>query len=305
MSNIWDNDEPFHDGAPVFRNGKYEEPETYTPVPETMIPNNTVLVTQVPAQNQDEYNLDELTEQVSLDDDEDYSEVLSDARLRLEQGKLYELIMNHDLFNDVDADPRAAKSVQKQIRKWAKTQMEIMLGMTPDPSSQPASFISSPFNDLEVTVLKKLASAASKGATESEEANTVSAPPAPVVKKKTTLNSIGPSKTKPQVQPTKPIQKKAEPIKRESKPKQPEINQKGLLTGKTLAEMTEEEKQEKIKENIERNRGKIATSPNRLPQPDYATREMLAYSQVSRATAPGKGNLSAAIMASLKGSGKI
>lgn len=304
MSNMWD-DETFHDGAPVLVNGQWQEPETYIPAPDTVVRANKAKEMQAQQSiNEDDFDLEELTEQVSLDDeDEDYSEVLSDARLRLEQGKLYELIMNHELFNDVEADPRAAKSVQKQIRKWAKTQMEIMLGMTPDPSTQPSAFISSPFNDLEVTVLKKLASAASKGATESEEANVVTVAPVPVAKKKPTLNSIGSSK--PKLVVSKPIQRKTEPLKREAKSKQPEINQKGLLTGKTLDEMTPEEKQEKVRENIERNKGKVVIPSDRLPQPDYATREMIAYSQVSRATAPGKGNLSAAIMASLKGSGKI
>lgn len=314
MSNIWD-DEPFHDGAPVLQNGEWMDPQTYSPVPDTQINHPLASVMQVQRVQEDE-ELPELVLQED-DDDEDYAGVLSDARLRLEQGKLYEMIMNHNLFDDVDADPRAAKSVQKQIRKWAKNQMEIMLGMAPDPPMHPEGFTSSPFNGLEVIVLKKLASVYSKGETESEAAESVPQPePVAPTPKKKTLNSIGSSKPKnaqtpgpgkparAKVEQAKPIQNKVEPIKREAKLKQ-EVSKEGVLTGKMLHEMTEQEKQQKIQDNIERNKGKIIVPADRIPQPDYATREMLAYSQVSKVMNPGKNNLSAAIMSALKNTGKI
>jgi hypothetical protein len=46
--------------------------------------------------------------------------------------------------------------------------------------------------------------------------------------------------------------------------------------------------------------------PDRAPMPDFATQEMLALSQSSRAmSSTGKGNLSALIVANLKNSGKL
>jgi hypothetical protein len=306
--NFWDDQEPFRDGAPQLVDGKWQEPETYTPAPE-----NTIQRKAAPRQQSEpeEMNVEELTEQVAQEDDEeDFESVLSDARLRLEQGKLYEMLMNHDLFEGVEADPKAAKSVQRQIRGWAKTQMEIMLGMRQEQTIQ-NTIVSSPFNELEVTILKKLASAASKGATESEEANisTQSRPEQPPKKK--TLNTLGSgtNKTKPVTQP-KPIQKKVEPIQRPKQNRQnlpPEMEPDYEPLSKPLHEMTSAELVERDKEALERQRNrKAALPPDRVPMPDYAQQEMMATMQVSRAVGnPTKGNLSAMIMANLKGAGKI
>jgi len=305
---IWDDEEPFRDGAPSFEGGQWKETETYTPAPDNAIRAAKIKEAQaIAAQSQEEYNVEELTEQVAEDEDEDFTEVLSDARLRLEQGKLYELIMNHSLFDGVDADPRAAKSVQKQIRTWAKTQMEIMLGMRQEPTV--AGMVSSPFNNLEVDVLKKLASAASKGATESEEANEAPTVSVPVIQKKKTLNSIGSSKPQQKSLP-KPVQKKVEPIQRVAKPKvnlPPEMEPDYEPLDKAIHEMTAAELAERDRQALERQRTRKAALPaDRAPMPSFETQEMLALSQVSRATGNiGKGNLSALIVANLKGAGKI
>lgn len=122
---------------------------------------------QAPVQNTEYVSEDAQEEQ----EEEDFSTVLSDARLRLEQGRLYEMIMNNDLFDGTEADQKAVKHVQRQIRNFAKEQMEIMLGMRQEPSQQQALLAENfPFNDLEVEALKALASAATKGATQAPEA---------------------------------------------------------------------------------------------------------------------------------------
>jgi len=289
--NIWDDEEPFMDGAPAFENGQWKEPDTYTPAPDNMINAEKIKEARALAAQQpieEDYDLDELTEQVSQDDDDDdFTEVLSDARLRLEQGKLYEMVMNHGLFDGVEADPRAAKSVQKQIRKFAKEQMEIMLGMRQEQTLANNAIVSSPFNDLEVTILKKLASAASKGATESEEAQVQT--PTPVQaqpQKKKTLNSIG---NKPQAKPQpKSIQKRVEPIQRTAKPKldlPPEFEPDYEPLSKPVHKMTAAELAERDRQAAERQKARTSAMPaNRAPYPDYATREMLAMSQANRAT---------------------
>ena len=51
------------------------------------------------------------------DEEEDMSSVMVDANLRLEMGRLYQMILKHDLFGETDADPRAIKNVQREIRK--------------------------------------------------------------------------------------------------------------------------------------------------------------------------------------------
>jgi hypothetical protein len=313
MSNIWDDQEPFRDNPVEFKSGGWKEAETYTPAPDNNILRQSTVAQPHQESDYDEEMIEELADQASEEDEEDYSDVLSDARLRLEQGRLYEMVIQHSLFEGLDADPRAIKSVQNQIRKFARERMEIMLGIRQEESTANNSFVSSPFNDLEVIVLKKMASTFSKGATESEEASVpqevmqVTAP-----KKKTTLNSIGTSKpkieqTKPKIAPkvqAKPIQKAGEPIKRAAKPKL-EVNAEGLLTGKALHEMTEAEKQEKIKQNIENQKGKIAAMPkDRMPMPDYNTMEMLAQTQASKGVGTlTKNNFTPLIMAALKKKG--
>lgn len=113
-----------------------------------------------------EYDLSNYEEEA---DEDDYSAVLSDARLRLEQGRLYEMLMNHDIFDGLAADAAAVKSVQRQIRKWAKEQMEIMLGMRRETAKVERLDIEFPFNQVEVEVLKLVAKTASKGRTENSD----------------------------------------------------------------------------------------------------------------------------------------
>ena len=307
---FWDDQEPFRDGAPQLINGQWQEQETYVPASDTAIRAAKVKEAQVIAKQEEkmEYNeeVEELLEQVS-DEEEDYTEVLSDARLRLEQGKLCELIMNHSLFEGVDADPRAAKSVQNQVRRFAKEQMEIMLGMR--QASAAPNVVSSPFNGLEVEILKKLASAASKGATETEEAQE-SVPEPTVQPKKKTLNSIGSGPSKAQQVLKKPLQKKSEPLQRKASPRRelpPEFEPDYEPLNKPIHQMTPSELAERDKQASERQRNRKAAQPaDVVPMPDYAAQEMLALSQVSRAVGmPKPGSLSSMIVANLKNAGKM
>lgn len=144
-------------------------------------------------------------EEVEVEEEEDdYSTVLSDARLRLEQGRLYEMLMNNSLFQDLDVDPKAVKFVEKKVKNFAKEQMEIMLGMRQEQQRVEggAQFVS-PFNDLEVEALKMVASSVSKGATQAPEAQTFtkSSPSPQAPPKRTSLTPIGGNTTK-----TKPAQ---------------------------------------------------------------------------------------------------
>lgn len=129
--------------------------------------------------------------------EEDYSNILDDARLRLEQGRLYEMVMKHNLFENLDADPKAALIVQKQIVKFAKEQMEIMLGMRQPKSQTNYDVVSSPFNDLEVKLLKEFASKMSGGKSAEAGANKIAQK----------LNSIGsPSRPQREMAPVQPRQ---------------------------------------------------------------------------------------------------
>ncbi len=246
---------------------------------------------QVPVE-EPEYETDEEQEE------EDTVSVLSDARLRLEMGKLYELIMKHDLFEGVDSDPKAMKTVQKEIRSYAQERMEIMLGMRQEKQEAAAGFPMElfPFNSLEVDTLKALAAAATKG--ESRDAAPLDlSSQKPAVR--TTLNPIGQrSPTHAPKAPAKKLQAKPQtPVKREVNAKiqrileeegltMDEINQvfdpkREYLDRKRRASMTEDEIIERNRQASLRN--KRAENPAAAPMPTPEQMEA-AYMQRSMTT---------------------
>jgi hypothetical protein len=169
-------------------------------------------------------------EEEQSDEEEDFSSLLSDARSRMEQGRLYEMLMDHDIFAGADADEKAIKFVTKQIRMFAKERMEIMLGMRQEPSKvQAFNAADFPFNDIEVAALKDLAYVATKGASSRDEAQTFTPQAAPAPRR-TGLNPIAVKQApKPAARPSAPparaaapapkplAQKAAAPVKRDPK----------------------------------------------------------------------------------------
>lgn len=228
------------------------------------------------------------------EEDEDFSIVLNDARLRLEQGRLYEMIMNHDIFAGSDADEKAVKHVQRQIRNFAKEQMEIMLGMRQEQSKDISFNMNFPFNPLEIETLKALASAATKGATKSAAAEQYIAPV-----KKIGLNPIGvnrqtktTAKLTPKIanplpnQPTNPVKRSKsdtaiDQILREEGVTREELNAvfdpNYKTLNKPLHELTEQELLERNKQAKRRITGQVK-SPNALPMPSVEQEEMI-YTQ--------------------------
>jgi hypothetical protein len=178
------------------------------------------------------------------EESEDFSNILVDARLRLEQGRLYEMIMNHDIFQGADADPKAVKYVQKQIRNFAKEQMEIMLGMRKETSIVERLEIDFPFNALEVDTLRALARAATKGASDNSDRYvpeiTRTTEEVENVPRRTSINPIGTSPRKSQPaqmkKAEKPLAKKpSAPVKRARADIQRILEEEGV----TLEEINE------------------------------------------------------------------
>src|ERR1035437_3502975 len=236
---------------------------------------------------------------------EDYSEILNDASLRLEQGNLYKMVMNSDLFANSGYDEKAVSNVTREIRNFAKERMEIMLGMRQEPSKE-ASFPAGafPFNALEVEVLKMLASTATKGASQEAEPFAPNLAPAP---RKHTVNAIalkGPSRPQQQqVKPTaRPLQKgPAAPVKRQnvSEAVQRILEEEGVTLEQINQTfdpnkkfMTQDEMDSlTIEQMTERNRqialraGKAVPSSGALPMPSQEHMNALHTSQASRAEA--------------------
>ena len=249
---------------------------------------------------QEEFELPE----IDMDEEEDYTEILSDARLRLEQGRLYEMIINHDLFEGAVADPIAARFVQNKIRKFAKEQMEIMLGMRQETATVERLEIDFPFNQVEVNVLKKLAFAASKGASENSD-NFV-----PEVKRTTEevatlprregLNKIGGGSSKSVAKKLPP--KAATPVARK-RPVNQESSLEDLDDGyepikKHPSEMTEQELINRNAEAEKRQAGRrTVKSASALPMASYEQTVMLAE---QHAVAANQGTLTSRLIEHVK-----
>lgn len=290
-------------------------------------------------QQEEEIQYDEAEfEDILVEEDEDdYSAVLSDARLRLEQGRLYEMIMNHDLFEGMDSDPAAVKHVQRQIRKFAKEQMEIMLGMRKETSKVERLEIDFPFNAVEVQVLKMVASKASGGKSENsdryvpevtrttEEVETVQAPKkmslSPIVGKKPLPKQ--PVQTKAPVKQAAPVQQSAlrkqaaKPVTRKPLSKdeaailaEEQVSIEELNStfepdfkpiAKPLHEMSAEELLKRNQETSQR-RHKTVKNPNAMPMPTFEQEQMMHLTRVTETT--GKSNAVALIMNAINNQNK-
>lgn len=275
-----------------------------------------------PVEVPEEYEYD-VTDELE-DEDDDYTAVLSDARLRLQQGSLYEIIMNHELFQGMDFDPAAIKHVQRQIRKFAKEQMEIMLGMRKETAKIERLEIDFPFNAVEVEVLKLVAKTASKGRSENSDryvpAVTRTTEEVPVVPRRQGLNPIVGKKTTHAV-PVKieqksavaPLKKSAvAPVTRQAKGAKESIVVDGVTITpdminatfepdykpleKPLHELTTDELLERNRETSTR-RHKTVKNPQAMPMP---TPEQEEFMHLSRATELAtKNNAVSLIMAAM------
>lgn len=109
----------------------------------------------------DEEQLEEIAEEAAYDLDKKESNVIYNARLRLEQAKLYEMLINHSLFAGVDASSDAIKIVEDELKHFIIRRLEILLGIRKPVKKtevpEHAEIKSSPFNDVEVNFLKQLA----------------------------------------------------------------------------------------------------------------------------------------------------
>lgn len=238
----------------------------------------------------DEEVMSELQEDPDMDifeeEEDDTQQLMSDANLRLEQGRLYQMILQANIFADTDADPRAIKNVEREIRKYVRERMEIMLGIKQEQPKQ-ETIVSSPFNDLEVTALKMVASKVTKGATEE-----VSQPTAPTVPKKDGITSISgnlrpastsPLSSKPKTPVTRPKVQSQKQAQSKSAPKDPDSN----LT-KPIEQMTAEELAAHDAAAIERRSKNYAQRPtNLVPHPTPQQLEMMYTTQANSVMQPG------------------
>lgn len=268
----------------------------------TVVPTRRVLPTQATVQLPVEPIYEGEAE--AEEQEEDYTEILSDASLRLEQGNLYKMVMNSDLFSGSGYDPKAIKNVEREIRNFAKERMEIMLGMRQEATKDSFPAAGFPFNALEVEVLKSLASAATKGASQDAEAFTPTVAPVP---RRNTVNAITVRGAQPQPKPAvkataRPLQKgPSAPVKRptvsdavqrildETGVTLEEINQtfdpnKKPLTAEELNSLTAEQIIERNRQ-IAQRAGKSVPSQSAMPMPSQEHIDAIYTRRANEATA--------------------
>jgi len=110
----------------------------------------------------EEEQLEEVAEESAFDLDNTESSIVYNARIRLEQAKLYELLINHNLFEGVEADSRAIELVQNELKHYIVKRLEILMGLR-QPVSVSAKSIGPSFNEVEIDFLKQLAYKGTKG----------------------------------------------------------------------------------------------------------------------------------------------
>lgn len=133
-------------------------------------------------------DLEEIAEESAFKLDKKESNVIYNARLRLEQAKLYEMLINHNLFDGVDASEDAINNVQNELKVYIVKRLEILLGLREPVVKVETAVAELPFNDIEVDFLKQLAYKGTNGASVN------GAPVTPKIEKQQVVKSLVPAK---------------------------------------------------------------------------------------------------------------
>jgi len=102
-----------------------------------------------------EEELEEISSQSAFNLDEEESNIVYNARLRLEMARLYEMLINHNLFEGVDASEHAIETVQDEIKTYIVERLEILLGIREERLKQ--NSLESDFDQDEANFLRQLA----------------------------------------------------------------------------------------------------------------------------------------------------
>lgn len=106
--------------------------------------------------------LKEISEESAFELNDEQSNVVYNARLRLEQAKLYEMLINHDLFEGVEADAKAISIVREELKHYIVKRLEILMGLR--QAIEPKQEIPLNFNPIEIDFLKQLSYKGTRGA---------------------------------------------------------------------------------------------------------------------------------------------
>lgn len=95
------------------------------------------------------------------------SSIVQIAMVQLEQARLYEMLLKHDLFEGVKVNQSARGNVEKELKDFILERLQILLGMKSEKKTEVAQpqkvKVELPFNDTEIDFLKALAFKGTKG----------------------------------------------------------------------------------------------------------------------------------------------
>lgn len=212
---------------------------------------------------------------------------ISQALLRLEQGKLYQMLIEHDLFSDVDANQQAVDSVQKEMKDFITSRLEVLLGMRQDGDySRQQEKTESPFTEIEIDALKSLAKKLTGGLSQKIEEQPKTGNFTPVGnadRAQSMINKLSPKKIEPVKKIQKTIVQKKQPIYREPK--------------KSFDDLTEEDL-------IARNnaiQNKKAYPEHAKPLPQLTADQQRVHYESSMNSTPKQQSLINAVLAATKG----
>jgi hypothetical protein len=301
MANIWDGDEKVSEFELIAEDAKEAEAlaEEYALRPPI-------------AEASDEV-LEEIAEESSFNLNRSESNVIYNARLRLEQAKLYEMLINHNLFDGVEASPEAISNVQNELKFYIVKRLEILLGIREPVIKEQVQTADPSLNDVELDFLKQLAykgtvgaSATGKptaprsekqsikpltGATSapklkslaSKEVTTKQNSPVPTQQVKKTANPAPQAPVKKQVPAKTALKIRESGLGRNLTPAEAEaIAREDLknLSKKEFKDMNAKEKAARIREVNEKH--KRPSSPNAKPMPSANELEMKYRNQESQ-----------------------
>ena len=164
--------------------------------------------------DEEEYDLSDIESDLW----EEEESLVDEAIIRLEQGRLYQMLINHNLFDGVEAVPQVVDKVQTEIKSFIKDRLQILVGMKSE-KEEVRVIQESQFNDVEVQALRMIASKVTKGASEDapttepkviSELNTVKKKP-----KSNRINALGGNASKTKATP-KPVTR-AKPVAKAKK----------------------------------------------------------------------------------------
>lgn len=186
----------------------------------------------------DQYSDQDVQDQILEEDQQplEAEEHISDALKRIEQAQLYKTLLTHSLFGPGSARPDIQAAVEREIREFATTRLEILVGIKPDSKMVEAV---SQFSPDEVVFVKSLFQRAQQRTSSTPQPNpqinpVAAAPQAVPTFSRPTVNPVQVNQSQPS-RSTAPARRVAKPVAKPTGKKKGE--NVGGFSGKDLGQV--------------------------------------------------------------------